>query len=62
MSILLEGPSYRVNLFGHFVEAKIPQSCLHSQAGQALGQCILEEIASQLYLPGTRIETLQVEV
>ena len=51
--LLPEGSSYRVNLFDNFVEIKIPESCLHSVAAQALGDCIVKQITAQLYSPGT---------
>jgi hypothetical protein len=54
--LLPEGSSYRVNLFDHFVEVKMPESFLHGLAGQALGQCILKQITAQLYLPGTDVD------
>jgi hypothetical protein len=53
-SVLLpEGSSYCVNIFEKFVEVKMPESFPHSVAGLALGECVLKQLTSQLYLPGT---------
>lgn len=60
--LLEEGSGYRVNIFDHFVEVKMPESFLQSLSGQALGDCILKQLTNQLYLPGTDVDDTGLEI
>ena len=58
LTLLPEGSSYRINLFDRIVEIKMPESFLHSATGPALGDYILKQVTTQLYLPGIDVDTL----